>query len=341
MLQPKITVVIPVYNVAPYITRSLESIANQTYKNIEVIFVDDCGVDNSAEIIYEYMSDTLIDCKLLRHSCNRGLSAARNTGLEAATGDYVYFLDSDDDITPDCIESLVAPLNLWQYDVVVGDYNVIGGGCYSPLVLPEGPLYSNDDIIKAYAEGKWYVMAWNKLCRREFLLRNKLFFKEGLIHEDVLWTFMVACKANSLYVVRQPVYNYYVRSASIMTSMSIEKDANIYVEVFDNISTFVRIEQLEYGGDQYAIIEGKKSGILYSLLQKDESELYKKIYLKFRKLPFANPVKAFRYKTIGFGYLIRDFHYILPQHLGALYKKLFYLAVYKWRGRAIEGAVWG
>lgn len=341
MFLPKVSVVVPVYNVAPYIQRCLEAIDSQIYKNIEVIFVDDCGVDNSAEIILEYINDTEMDCKLLYHSRNRGLSAARNTGLEAATGDYVYFLDSDDDITPGCIESLVTPLNLCQFDVVLGDYNVIGGDCYSPLLLPEGPLYSNDDIIKAYAEGKWYVMAWNKLCRREFLLRNKLFFKEGLIHEDVLWTFMVACKANSLYAVKQPVYNYYVRSASIMTSMSIERDAHVYVEVFDNISTFVKTEQLEYGREQYAIIEGKKSGILYSLLQKDQSELYKKIYLKFRKLPFANPVKAFRSGSIGLGYLVRDFHYILPQNLGAIYKKLFYLAVYKWRGRAIEGAVWG
>ena len=337
----KVSIVVPVYNVSAYIKRCLESIAAQSYNDIEVLFVDDCGTDNSVSLIKEFIVESEMDCKLLHHSSNRGLSAARNTGLEAAIGDYVYFLDSDDDITPDCIESLVAPLNLWQYDVVVGDYNVIGGDCYSPLLLPEGPLYSNDDIIKTYAEGKWYVMAWNKLCRREFLLKNQLLFKEGLIHEDVLWTFMLACKANSLYVVRQPIYNYYVRSASIMTSMSIEKDANIYVEVFENISAFVKSEQLEYGRNQYAIIEGKKSGILYSLLQKGESELYKKTYLKFRKLPFANPVKAFKLGAIGFSYLVRDFHYILPQHIGALYKRLFYLAVYKWWGRTIEGAVWG
>lgn len=337
----KVSIVVPVYNVSAYIKRCLDSIAAQSYNDIEVLFVDDCGADDSVSQIKEFIAKSERDCKLLHHSRNRGLSAARNTGLEAATGDYVYFLDSDDDITPDCIESLVTPLNLWQYDVVVGDYSVIGGDCYSPLLLPEGPLYSNDDVIKAYAEGKWYVMAWNKLCRREFLLKNKLFFKEGLIHEDVLWTFMVACKANSLYAVKQSVYNYYVRSASIMTSMSIEKDANIYVEVFDNISKFVKTEQLEYGRQQYVIIEGKKSGILYSILQKGESNLYQKTYLKFRELPFANPLKAFISGAIGFGYFIRDFHYVLPHQLGALYKKLFYLAVYKWRGRTIEGAVWG
>ena len=183
-------------------------------------------------------------------------------------------------------------------------------------------------------------MAWNKLCRRDFLVGNNLFFKEGLIHEDVLWTFKVACKANSMYVVKRPVYNYYVRSSSIMTSMSIEKDVNIYVEVFGNIAAFVEEEDRMYGRHEYALIEGKKSGILYSLLQKGENELYARTYRKFRKLPFANPMKAYRQGVIGMGYLFRDMHYLLPVTLGSFYKKMFYMLVYRLRGRKIEGAVW-
>ena len=337
----KVSVVVPVYNVSAYIGRCMTSIAAQTYKDLEVLFVDDCGTDDSVAQIEEFIASSELDCKLLHHKQNRGLSAARNTGLEAATGEYVYFLDSDDDITPDCIESLASPLATDRYDVVVGGYSVIGSDVYSPLLLEDGPLASNDEIIQAYSEGKWYVMAWNKLCRRDLLINNNLFFKEGLIHEDVHWTFMVACKAQSLYVVKRPVYNYYVRSSSIMTSMSIEKDANIYVEVFDKIATFVESEGLKYRRYPYAIIEGKKSGILYSLLQKGEDDLFKSVYLKFRKLPFANPVKAYRCGVIGLEHLIRDIHYILPEWVGVLYKKLFYLAVYKWQGKKIEGAVWG
>jgi hypothetical protein len=167
-----------------------------------------------------------------------------------------------------------------------------------------------------------------------------LFFKEGLIHEDVLWTFKVACKANNMYVVKQPVYNYYVRSSSIMTSMSIEKDVNIYVEVFGNIAAFVEDESRMYGRHEYALIEGKKSGILYSLLQKGENEMYARTYRKFRKLPFANPMKAYIQGVVGMGYLFRDFHYLLPVKLGGFYKKMFYMLVYRLRGRKIEGAVW-
>lgn len=275
MVSLKVSVIVPVYNVSEYIVRCWDSIKNQSYKNLEVLFVDDCGTDDSiAKLEACIASVEEGDVKILHHTRNRGLSAARNTGLEVATGDYVYFLDSDDDITSDCIKSLVAPLSERKYDLIIGDYTVVGEGGYLPLNLSEGAVETNDEVMRTYAAGDWYVMAWNKLCRREFLLENKLFFKEGLIHEDVLWTFKVACKVENLYVVKKPVYNYYVRSSSIMTSMSIEKDVNIYVDVFDNISSFVMNERREYGKYEYALIEGKKTGILYSLLQKGESELY-------------------------------------------------------------------
>lgn len=338
----KVSIIVPIYNVSEYIERCWNSIRNQSYKNLEVLFVDDCGTDDSIAKLESCIA-LVEDCdvKILHHQRNRGLSAARNTGLEAATGEYVYFLDSDDDVTPDCIESLVSPLCEKQYDVVVGDYSVIGVGGYSPLLLGEGALDGNSEVMSAYSGGEWYVMAWNKLCRKEFLLENELFFKEGLIHEDVLWTFKLACKAENLYVVKKPVYNYYVRSSSIMTSMSIEKDANVYAEVFDNIVSFAKKEGREYGRHEYALVEGKKAGILYSLLQKKEVSLYKNIYRRFRKPPFANPYHAYRKGVIGLGYLLRDFHYMLPESLGLMYKRLFYLLVYKLRGRKVEGAVWG
>ena len=342
MCLPRVSIIVPVYNVSQYIERCWTSVINQSYKSIEIIFVDDCGTDDSISTLRQLMSGTEgIDCRIVHHEHNRGLSAARNTGLIEATGDYVYFLDSDDDITLDCIESLVAPLAVKGFDFVIGDYSVIGDGGYSPLTLNDGTVETNEDVLKTYATGEWYVMAWNKLCRREFLLENDLFFKEGLIHEDVLWTFKVACKANNMYVVKRPLYNYYVRSSSIMTSMSIEKDVNIYLDVFKDIAVYTKDEGREYGRYEYALIEGKKSGILYSLLQKNEVDLYTRSYLKFRKLPFANPFIAFRKGSISLVYLIRDFHYLLPEKLGLVYKRLFYLIAYKLRGKKIEGAVWG
>lgn len=337
----KVSIIVPVYNVAEYILRCLSSLRNQTYKNIEVIFVDDCGVDGSMDIITEFCAEN--NCQhwqILHHNKNRGLSAARNTGLAAASGEYVYFLDSDDDITLDCIETLVQPLTEREVDMVIGDYNIVGEGGYSPLLLPQGLLLSNAEILKAYAEGKWYVMAWNKLCRREFLQGNNLYFKEGLIHEDVLWTFQVACKAESMYVVKQPTYNYYVRSSSIMTSMSIEKDLRIYLDVFDEIVNFVKTEGRQCGAAEYCIIEGKKSGIMYSLMQKGEYSLYRKAYPRFCQQVYISPYRAWRAGVINLPYMLRDLHYALPEFLGRMYKRVFYMLVYRLRAKRVDGAVW-
>ena len=337
----KVSIIVPVYNVSPYIERCWDSIRRQTYENIEVVFVDDCGTDDSISILERLLeSEDGVNAKIVNHERNRGLSVARNTGFEASSGDYVYFLDSDDDITPDCIESLVAPLSERKYDVVIGDYNVVGPGGYSPLVLTEGVLDSNKEILNSYSKGEWYVMPWNKLCRRLFLTENSLYFKEGMIHEDALWSFIMACKAKSMYVVKRPLYNYYVRSSSIMTSMSIEKDLGIYLDVFDEMVKFVKSEGREHGQAEYLLIEGKKSGIMYSLLRKKEYELYRKAYPRFKRHVYISPIKAYRTGVIGLGYLLRDIHYCFPEIIGRMYKRLFYALCYKLRGKDIEGAVW-
>ena len=176
MYNPKISIIVPVYNVSQYITKCLDSIYGQTYKNIELILVDDCGSDDSMTIVQDYLaSHVSIDAHIISHKKNRGLSAGRNSGMEKASGEYVYFLDSDDYITSDCIEALVKPLNNKKYDVVVGDYQYSNGE-KSDLKLHNEEL-SGQQILDSYANGLWYVMAWNKLCRKDFLLDNNLTFE--------------------------------------------------------------------------------------------------------------------------------------------------------------------
>ena len=118
----KITIVVPIYNVALYITDCIQSIISQTYQGkIECLLIDDCGTDNSMEIVEGILKSYQgkIDFKICHHNRNRGLSAARNTGINHATGEYIYFLDSDDEITSDCIEKLSLSLNKEAYDYSV------------------------------------------------------------------------------------------------------------------------------------------------------------------------------------------------------------------------------
>lgn len=344
MYLPRVSVVVPVYNVSEYIVRCWDSIRNQSYKNLEVLFVDDCGTDDSIAKLEACIS-SFEDCnvKVLHHSRNRGLSAARNTGLEAATGDYVYFLDSDDDITSDCIELLVTAIGKdTPSDIVIGGYSLAGEvrDC-PPLLLQSGRYCSNSEILRLYAEGKWYMMAWNKLCRKDFLLNNQLYFEEGLIHEDVLWSFQVACCAETMSVVNIPTYVYTIRANSIMTAARIDKDAQIYVQVYKLMTDHVKNNMdLRENSYIYSIIEGRKSTLLFSLLQKGRRDLYSKLYSEMAQMCCMNVMHAYKKHIIGAKIFIRDVHYILPRGLGKIYKSIFYWLAYKLGGIKLEGTLW-
>ena len=216
----KVSIIIPVYKVEPYIEDCLKSVYNQTYGNIEVILVNDCTPDRSMQIARDYVNmrglSEGIEVKFLEHDINRGLSAARNTGIFAATGDYIFFLDSDDEITPNCISLLVEPLSRINYDFVIGEFKIIGSDKeYPSLELQEGEIVGNEKIFHEYCSKQFYMMACGKLCNAEFLRKNKLYFKEGIIHEDDLWSLQVALVAESMYVVRKPSYIYKIRQGSI------------------------------------------------------------------------------------------------------------------------------
>lgn len=226
----KVSIIIPTYNVAPYIYTCLKSVASQTYKGpMECLIVDDCGQDNSIQIAENFVASYRgkINFKIIHHATNRGLSAARNTGLEHATGNYVYFLDSDDRITSTCIRSLVEPLKEEPYDFVIGDFKQTKSqNSYINLKLHDRTVLRNESILSNYASHNWYMMAWNKLVKRDLLQSNDLFFKEGIIHEDELWSFKLALAAKSMRVVGSICYIYNIREGSIMTSPNLKKTAD-------------------------------------------------------------------------------------------------------------------
>ena len=215
----KISVIVPVYNVAPYIAACLQSVMQQTCQDaLECILVDDCGTDNSMEVVGETLKAYKgpIDFKVVHHTQNRGLSAARNTGMAEATGDYVYFLDSDDEITPDCIQRLATPLQQEAFDMVVGECRIEGGSIPGvALQLPGGTILRGKEILHAYRLQQWYMMSVNKLYRLDFLRHNALQFKEGILHEDELWSFQLACLAQSMTIISAETYIYKLRQGSI------------------------------------------------------------------------------------------------------------------------------
>ena len=186
-----VSIIIPIYKVEQYIIRCIDSVLNQTYRQLEIVMVDDCSPDQSLEIAKRYIQNSPKGRDLLykyhRHECNRGQAAARNTGAKIATGDYLYFLDSDDEITADCIETLVRESENGSYDAVCGDVEVIGDNPLFAFNHQVGNYNKTHEIVKAYVDRNIYMVIWNKLLRREIV--KGILFKEVPKHEDELWSF--------------------------------------------------------------------------------------------------------------------------------------------------------
>ncbi|MBQ3945194.1 MAG: glycosyltransferase family 2 protein, partial [Alphaproteobacteria bacterium] len=251
----KISIIIPIYNVALYIADCLRSVIRQTYDGpLECVLVDDCGTDNSVgiaqKIIAEYEGP--IDFRVVHHERNKGLSAARNTGMKDARGDCLFFLDSDDWISDDCIEKLTQPLQQKEFDIVVGNYETVGELPYQlELSLPEG-AYREQRITHTFCNGGVYVMAVNKLYSKEFLTKNQLMFEEGKVHEDEILAFELSCLEKSFYVVKAVTYYYRIRENSIATNKDRSKKLERYIGVFQCIKEKVkRYEKVDGIYDHY------------------------------------------------------------------------------------------
>lgn len=248
----KVSIVVPVYNVEKYIVRCFNSVKSQNYSNLECIFVDDCSPDNSSAILKQLIDDYHgpIVFRIVKHDKNKGLSGARNTGTNAASGDYIYYLDSDDEITQDCIETLVKVLIKYpQAKIVQGNTKSIP---QSPNdwrdITPKGfPEYSsNAEWIKKHClkEPRIPVNAWNKLIKKDFLIKNQLFFKEGIIHEDEHWMFFVAKCLDKIAFSKTVGYIHYVVPNSIMQSQSNRKSLLSWLEIIKDLNDHLDSNQL-------------------------------------------------------------------------------------------------
>lgn len=213
MATPKVSIIVPIYNVEQYIAECLDSILNQSQEELEVICVDDCGEDGSLAIVERYARvDSRI--KLVAHQENRGLGQARNTGLVVSKGDYVSCVDSDDWLLPGMLEKCCEILDQSDLDSVWVKYTGDKGDWpHSAFfnALPGGALEVTVDNINMFP-----VTAWNKLYRREAVLRNGAHWSRRILYEDVEFFWRFYTHSPKTWLVDERLYVYRDRSSSIM-----------------------------------------------------------------------------------------------------------------------------
>lgn len=239
-----VSVIIPIYNVEQYVISSLKSAFNQSYQDIEYILIDDCSTDNTMKVLTDYIEQFGIrkNIQIVHHEKNSGLSVARNTGLSKATGDYIFFMDSDDEITPDCIERHYNAIINGNADFTVGNIDLIGKK-KSVHIKPISMQVHHLSPLESYFNQMWNVSACNKLYRKDFLVQNSLRFQSDLLFEDILWSYFVAKNASKLALVESATYRYLVRSNSITTQKNKAPKVDSLLFIIQTIYEDLKIDK--------------------------------------------------------------------------------------------------
>ncbi len=252
----KISIVVPVYKVEKDLDRCVKSIINQTYRDLEIILVDDESPDHCPEMCDAYAKqDNRI--KVI-HKKNGGLSEARNVGLKEANGEYIMYIDSDDYIQVDSCEKLLEGMNS-DVDLVVGAIKEIRKDSIiyqRHTNLFPGRIYSSREyVIKSIDKNEWYAPAVLNLYKREFLIDNNLFFKVGLYYEDVEMLPRLFLSAKNVVYIDYPFYNYVIRENSIMTSDITDEKKNMTIEIYNGWMKIIsKVEDEEYQRKLYGVL---------------------------------------------------------------------------------------
>ena len=247
----KVSIVVPIYNVERYIEKCIDSIICQTYKNIEIILVNDGSTDESEKIILKkIVADERI--KYVNKK-NGGLSSARNAGIKEATGKYICFIDSDDWIDKKYVETLVSAAEKNDSEIVICNIrHVFEDGTIKEKTeqIEKNEIINSREAIRQLFLGKKYrCHAVNKLCRTSLYKDNNIFFPEGKIYEDVFTTYRLILKAKKIYLCKEYLYFYLRnRTGSILSTSFNEKRLNI-IEALNMIVENKDISKMELNSE--------------------------------------------------------------------------------------------
>ena len=247
-IQPKISVIIPCYNVEKYLCKCLDSVVNQTLKDIEIICVNDGSTDGTQKILEEYSKKD--DRISLINKPNGGLSSARNAGMEKVHGEYLAFLDSDDWVDLNFYEKLYNAAKLENADSAIGktflywDKNKVEKISWIDVYVHN----LNKNIIDTIADKRFVIytsVVWNKIYRTELIKNNGLRFIEGGYIEDLPFTFALAMRVNKFVLVPDTALYYRQRDNSIMANLTRGVQFFDVVKAFDNCEKYLQKVELD------------------------------------------------------------------------------------------------
>lgn len=307
---PLLTVVIPVYNVEDYVEKCVRSVIAQTYNNLEILLVDDGSTDSSGAFCDKIAKE---DARIsVFHTENHGLSAARNVGIDNAHGELIAFVDSDDWIEPDMYSFLYNKMVENDADISVCQHFIDKDGqSRCKAKIKEDILCDRDMAMNVLMEDKkMHNYAWDKLYKRT--LFEGLHYPEGILYEDIAFTYKVVYRINKLYISTEPKYHYTVRTGSIVSARySISRNYSYFNSEYI-LMTFM-VEHGYKDGARHLVRRGIHS-IKRLIMSGAEDEMINEIIDKLR------PFHYIGIKEIGFANVWR--RWMMENHLQT-YKRLY------------------
>ena len=242
----KVSVILPIYNVAPYLDETFQSIIDQSLPDIEIIAVNDGSTDNSEEIIRKWQQqDSRI---VLLSQENKGQSAARNLALRHATGQYIYMMDSDDKLTsPDALQTCYDYAERNKADFIFFDgesfsekgVDRISRNTKRTHLVDEDKAYDGEYLLNLTLDTWTHnSVVWLLFIRKDYLDKIGLQFYEGIIHEDELYTTILALSSNNIFCLKRNLVGHRIRLSSTMTTNFSKRNLDCYLTVADELLRF-------------------------------------------------------------------------------------------------------
>ena len=318
---PRISIIVPVYNVEPYIAECLQSVMNQTYQGpMECFMVDDCSTDRSMEIVERMIAgyEGSIEFSILHQEQNLGLSAARNTGIDVSSGDYVFFLDSDDVLSEDCIEYLISLIRGEDFAMIAGgtkvfydDYDKSSRDVPSDVRQISGREF----LFKWIDDHSSVISAWNKLYSIKYLHKFKVLFRGISYSEDVLFNFELFCRSSIICVSNKITYHYRKREGSLTYNAAknvLDYIRNKMVPLWLELSRVNVEDGFDDLKEDYLYYYGHR---IFALSKKNGWSFYHIFCLLHKKYPYR-PLKMWLNKEKSFHWYKTRMMWSLPTLFG-------------------------
>lgn len=306
----KISVIIPVYNTQDYVEKCVNSILNQSLKDIEIILINDGSTDGSLEKLKKYEKDKRV---MIINKKNEGVSVARNIGLEKAIGEYIYFIDADDYLQNNTVlEKIYLNSKNNNLDILIFDYYRESKGKKEYIRnfdLKNDKFLEKNQVLMDLMKEKFWGSIWNKLIRRELFLKNNIeFFKNLSLREDLLVVIKLVFFADKIGKLNEALYNYVQHDLQSMKKMNrIDGFNNDFVYIME-LENFIRRNHINYLYDE---IKSKKIHLYYIVfkLRNLSLKIHKKLKENYQNEDKQELYKCSRYRNMSLRKKIRLYIY--------------------------------